>query len=71
MFTNNYDLKYETPSKGPFEIIQYCTNVMVTLQYGVEKIRYNIHCIKPYTYDKIIEDIIDKNNVEQCQHLTY
>ena len=47
MINQNDTLKYETPYIGPFEIAQCWTNGMVTLQYGMEKIRYNIRHIKP------------------------
>ena len=57
MIDNNAAYKYETTYEGPFMINQYCTNGMVKLQYGGVKIRYTICCIKPYIYDKNIEDI--------------
>ena len=47
MLNNNSALKYETPYKVPFDITQCWTNGMVTLKYGVTKIRYNICLIKP------------------------
>ena len=61
MLTNNYAFKYETPYKGTFEIIQLWTNITVTLQHGATKNRYNIRCIKAYTSDKNVEDIIAEN----------
>ena len=57
MLVNNNALRYEMTYKGPFEITQCCTNGTVLLQYDVIKIRYNIHCIKPYTSDKNVIDI--------------
>ena len=38
MFTNDYDLKYETPYNVPFEITQWCTNGIVVLQYGAKQL---------------------------------
>ena len=61
MITNNDAYKYETPYKGPFLITKCWTNVTVTLQYGAIKIRHNIICIKPYTSDTNVEDIIPEN----------
>ena len=58
MLNNNAAYRYETPYKGPFVIRHCCTNGAVTLQSGAIKIRYDIRCINPYTYDTNIEDII-------------
>ena len=63
MLNSNAAFNYESPHKGPFEIMQYWTNVMVTLQYDVIKIMYNIRCNKPYTSDVNSEDIIAENDV--------
>ena len=57
MLDNNAALKYDTPYNIPFDTTQCWTNVMVILQYGVTKIRYNIHRIKPYTSNTNVEDI--------------
>ena len=62
MLVKNTAFKYETPYKRPFEITQCCTNGTVTLHCGAIKIRYNIHHIKPHTYDTNIEDINFKTN---------
>ena len=51
-FLSNYSaFEYETPSTGTYEITQCWTNGTVTFQCGAIKIRYNIHHIKPHTYD--------------------
>ena len=55
MLTNHTVYKYETPYKGPFVVTQCFTNGMVTLQYGVTQIQYNIHRIKPYKLDTKVE----------------
>ena len=47
MLNNNAVFKYEIPYKGQFDIIH--------------QISYNIHSIKPYTYDTNIEYIIAEN----------
>ena len=57
MLNNNFDLRYETPYNVPFDIMQCYTNIMVTLQCGAIKIRYNIRFIKPYTSDTNVEYI--------------
>ena len=49
ILNNNTAYKYETPYKVPF--------VIIILQCGATKIKYNIHGIKPYTSDTNIEDI--------------
>ena len=61
MLNNRDAYKYETPHKCPFLITQCWNNGAVTLQYGREKNRYNIRQIKPYTYDKNVEDITPEN----------
>ena len=58
MLTNNSSLKYETPYNEQFYITKCWTNSMVTLHFGVIKIRYNTRFIKPYTSDTKFEDII-------------
>ena len=57
MLDNNSAYKYENPYKGPFVITQCLNNVMVTLQCGAMKSRYNIHHIKLHTYDTNIDDV--------------
>ena len=69
MFKNNAAFKYDIEYKGLFYIILCFTNDTVKLQWGVIKIRYNIHHIKPNTYDTKIEGAIAENDVWQCQHL--
>ena len=61
MLNNNCAYKYETPYKGPSVINTCWTNGTVTLQYSPEKIRHNIHQIKPYTCDTNVEDITAEN----------
>ena len=39
----------------------FLTNGTVNLQYGLIKIRHNIHWIKPYKYDTNVKDINPKN----------
>ena len=58
MLNNNAAYKYETPYKGPFVIT---TNVEVALQCGAIKIRHNICCINPYTYDTNVKHITPEN----------
>ena len=62
MINSHAAYKYETPYKGPFVITKCWTNVMVTLQCGAIKVRYNIHHIKTHTSDTNVEDINSKNN---------
>ena len=62
MLNNHATHKYETTYKGPFMITLCCTNVTVTLQYGVTKIRHNMSCIKTYTSDTNMEDIKPETN---------
>ena len=59
--TKHTSKKYETPYTVPFVITQCFINVMVELQYGATKIRYNIHRIKPYKQDTKVEDINTEN----------
>ena len=40
--------KYETPFRGPFEVVQTCTNGTVTLQTGGVTNRVKTRNIKPY-----------------------
>ena len=68
MLTNNVDFKNKPPYLGPFDIIQCWTNNMVPFQYGASKTRYNIHRIKPYTYDTNVEDIIAENRCLKMSH---
>ena len=49
------------PYKVSFVTTQCWTNGMVTLQYGAIKVRHNVRHIKPYKYDKNVEDMIPKN----------
>ena len=58
MLTNNAAFEYETPYNRRFYIMQCWTNGTVTLQYGVETIRYDIRQIKLYTSDINVEDNI-------------
>ena len=57
MLDNHAAYKYGTPYKGLFVITQCWNNDMFALHCGAKTIRCNIHCIKPHTYDKNIEDI--------------
>ena len=50
MLNIKYVFKYDTPYKGPFEIIQCCVNDTIVLQMGATKIRYYIRRIKPCKY---------------------
>ena len=61
MLNNNAALKYYTLYKGLFERTQCFTNGTVILQRSAIKIRYNIHPIKPYTFDTNIEYIMNEN----------
>ena len=61
MRTKHTLYKYETPYKGPFMITQCFTNVMVNLQCGPTKNRYNIRQINPYKSDINVEDISSKS----------
>ena len=45
-------LKYETPFKGPYEMIQTWSSGTVTIQTGAITDRLNIRRVKPY---KIME----------------
>ena len=40
--------KYETPYRGPYEIVQTWTNDTVTIRTGAVTMRINIRNIKPY-----------------------
>ena len=60
MLNNNAAFNYYTPYKGTFEMTQCWNKSTVTLQCGAIKIGYNIHCIKPYTSDTNVEDIISE-----------
>ena len=42
------EYKYETPYRGPYEIVQTQTNGTVTLRMGAVTMRLNIRIIKPY-----------------------
>ena len=55
MRNNHAAYKYEMTYKGTFLINQCWTNIMVTLQCGAIKIRYNICHINPYTSDTNVE----------------
>ena len=46
MLNKHTAYKYETIYKGPFLITHYFTNVVVNLQRGPTKIKYNIRRIK-------------------------
>ena len=61
MVPNHTAYKYETPYKGPVMITQCFTNGRVNLRCGEVKIKYNIHCIKPYEYDTKVENFSSKN----------
>ena len=62
MLNNHAAYKYATLYKGAFLISHCWTNVMVTLQCGKTKIRYNIRRIKQYKSDTNIEDIKPETN---------
>ena len=62
MLNHNYDIKYETPYKGPFEVSHRWTNGTVISQCGVRKLRYNIHRIKAYKSGTNDEYIIAKTD---------
>ena len=47
MLNNNDHFKDEMPYKGPFDIMQYCTNGAFTLQVDAIKTKFNIHHMKP------------------------
>ena len=57
MFDNSDAFKYETLFKVPFEFKQCWTNVMVTLQYSVIKIRLTRQRIKTYKSDTNVKEI--------------
>ena len=46
--------KYETPFRGPYEVVQKCTNGTFTLRTGAVTHRVNIRNIKTYN-DAIVE----------------
>ena len=46
--TNSSTFKYKNPFKGPYEIVQMCTNGTITLRTEVFTTRINICHIKPY-----------------------
>ena len=48
IITEHTAYKYEAPYTGPFVTTQCFINVMVNLQRGLNKIRYNIRLIKPH-----------------------
>ena len=48
MTKHRSEYKYETPFRGPYEIVQTCTNWTVTLQTEAVTHRINICNIKPY-----------------------
>ena len=47
MVRSNQDYKHETKFQGPYEIIQTCTNLTVTIQICVVIARLNICRLKP------------------------
>ena len=57
MLINTAAYKCEIPYNGPFVITQCRTNGTIRLQCGAKKIRFNIRRIKPYKYDKNVENI--------------
>ena len=52
MIKNKADCKYETPYKGPYEIIQMRNNGIVTVKMGTMLDRLNICQIKPYKFEE-------------------
>ena len=61
MLDNYSAYKYKTPYKVPFLITRCWTDGMVTIQYGLIKIRHIIRRVKPYNYDRNVEYINPKN----------
>ena len=61
ILTNIYALKYKYKYNGPYEIMQCWTNITFTLQGGAIKIKHDLCCIKPYTSDTNVNDIISEN----------
>ena len=47
MLNNNDHFKDEMPYKGPFDIMQYCTNGTFKLQVDAIKTKFNILHMKP------------------------
>ena len=48
LIRNNQSNKYETPHKGPYNIIKTWINGKVTSRMGTKKERINIRRLKPY-----------------------
>ena len=49
---NKADFKYKISYKGPYEIIQMCTNDIFTLQMGTTMDNMNTHKISPYKLEE-------------------
>ena len=57
MLRNEAAYKYKATNKGPYQIIQMWTNVMVTTQMGSTIERLKIHFINPHKLKNMAENV--------------